>query len=47
MEGRSFGGAENFTDQVKVAEGIGQKLGWIVEEDFGSVAEGDPRDRET
>jgi hypothetical protein len=57
LEGWGFGGAEISTDELKVTEGNGQKLGWVAKEDFGNEAavdcvkeggvRGEPRKRET
>ncbi len=41
LKGWGFRGADTFTDEVKVAEGNGQRLGWVAEEDFGSEAVAD------
>jgi hypothetical protein len=38
LEGWGFGGAEIISDEVNVAEGNGQRLGWVAEEEFGGEA---------
>ena len=38
MKGWGFGGAEVFSDDVKVAEGGEEGLGWVAEEKFGGEA---------
>jgi hypothetical protein len=38
LEGWGSGGAGAFVDEVKVAEGNGQRLGWVAAEDFGGEA---------